>query len=756
MWKRIVLGFWVSVILLLTVATIVSYAAAPQASSPAAPLQEESTVTVDAGGDQTATPGASVTLAVEVTVDDESTVTGYAWEQTSGAPAEISGADSDTLTVTLADAGAYKAELLSLVRVEDRSGVQAIVPHSLEAAEEATFKVTVTTSSGTYSDSVSVTAHLPYAINPGIENVPINVPVLLGGKIQEVYDWSLTAPSGSEAVLNDASDRNPSFTPDVVGKYTLTEATSGTTFDVYAGTWMGVIVGQNDNGDPAVDSACTMCHNGTIAADAITSWSSSGHAEILTQNIDNPNGHWSVRCASCHTVGFNPGADNGGFDEAMAEEGWEVPHGAVGNWATMLADYPETARMANIQCENCHGPQDSDAHMQGAVRQDISSELCGSCHGEPLRHGRYQQWEESGHGNLELAIEESTVEGRGTTAAHCGRCHSGQGFIAWIEQGDLTQRIQGADGNATEEELAALGMTNDTVQPVTCTTCHDPHDQGKRSGEPNTATVRIEGSTPMLPAGFKAVGVGRGALCMTCHNTRNGAHNDEVTETADDRAPHTAAQADMLMGENAYFVATGQRGNHSLLTDTCTTCHMVLTPPPAELSYNLSGTNHAFEASLTVCSECHGAFDGGTLPVVVEITMEELKAAIEQAIAVEITAQTAEGNTVTLVEMGEDDADVDITDGSAVTAVELTETHGRIAMDITVGDTIIEHVRIGSDTAVTDAAGEELGSLVSSPAGQLIAKAGWNYFLIHGDGSEGIHNPSFVLDVLKASLDALE
>jgi len=229
-----------------------------------------------------------------------------------------------------------------------------------------------------------------------------------------------------------------------------------------------------------------------------------------------------------------------------------------------------------------------------------------------------------------------------------------------------------------------------------------------------------------------------------------------VTETLDDRAPHTAAQADVLMGENAYFVSVGQRSKHSLITDTCTNCHMELSPPPAELSHNLGGTNHTFEASMAICTQCHGAFDGGTLHDVFEAELEELKMAIEQAIVMEISAQTDLGNTVTLVGMGEGETDVDITDGSTVTAVELTESHGRIAMNITVGGETYEHVRTGRDTAVKDSGGNELGTLVDSPAGQLIAKAGWNYFLVEGDGSDGVHNPSFVLDVIKASIDALK
>ena len=112
-------------------------------------------------------------------------------------------------------------------------------------------------------------------------------------------------------------------------------------------------------------------------------------------------------------------------------------------------------------------------------------------------------------------------------------------------------------------------------------------------------------------------------------------------------------------------------------------------------------------------------------------------------------------NYVTLVEMGADEADVNITDGSTVTAVEFVEWHGRSAMNITIGDTVIEGVRLGSDTLVTDAAGTELGTLLDSPAGQVIAKAGWNFFLIEGDGSHGVHNPSFTMDVINATIAAL-
>jgi hypothetical protein len=42
--------------------------------------------------------------------------------------------------------------------------------------------------------------------------------------------------------------------------------------------------------------------------------------------------------------------------------------------------------------------------------------------------------------------------------------------------------------------------------------------------------------------------------------------------------------------------------------------------------------------------------------------------------------------------------------------------------------------------------------LVSDP----LVKAGWNYDLINGDGSKGVHNPSFIMNVLIESQNALQ
>ena len=95
----------------------------------------------------------------------------------------------------------------------------------------------------------------------------------------------------------------------------------------------------------------------------------------ITQNI-NHSGYYRTSCFPCHGVGYNPGPDNGGMDEASDYDEF-LAAGLLGNpgdnWTTMLADYPDTAQMSNIQCENCHGPQSgSGAHFQGAPRIGVN------------------------------------------------------------------------------------------------------------------------------------------------------------------------------------------------------------------------------------------------------------------------------------------------------------------------------------------------------------------------------------------------
>jgi hypothetical protein len=740
----------------------------------------------------TAQPGATITASVSITPLDGSTVQTIAWSQSDGVQVAIDAPNAATTMIGLPDVSAYKEQLFKQLGQEplDRFIVQALNPFQLDHAGLVTVTATVTTTSGTYTADAQINAQLPWEPNPGLQNVSVGNPILLHGKILgdgAVYDWNLTTPAGSATTLTDATTQNPYFTPDLPGHYTLTvtDTTKNPSqvvhIEIDAGNWVGALTGVGADGRPDA-SGCTGCHKqGGIAPDNFTPWRLSGHAEIFTQNFTTPMGHYATSCLTCHTVGWDLGANNGGIDDQanyanflneFTSDGTTFV-GHTDNFTKLLSMFPDVAKFTNVQCENCHGPNSTPLHYNGtldAARISIASEVCGVCHGEPARHGRFQQWQQSGHGQYDLAMQEATVEGRGATANHCGRCHAGQGFLAWIQQDDLTKVIQGANGNATVAELSALGLTVDSVYPQTCTTCHDPHAEGSTTGKPNNATVRITDNTPLLPAGFAALGVGRGAICITCHNTRNGLHNDDVGLPTNYTAPHTPAQGDVLMGQNAYFVAIGSRSPHSFIADTCTTCHMELTPPPAEFSYEGSGTNHTFKASLTICTQCHGVFDGGTLQEsaqaelnrLSDVMVKYLQAKITNAGMVfvkDYTPHTFGGKSYDLKS-----GSVQVS-ASNITVSAPTEPHGQQGFTISFTTPVeftyspqgesphmlsLSQAQVQLGDFTTD------GTAALIPPDNPLVRGGWNFFLIQGDGSKGVHNPSFVFSAVDAARAALE
>jgi hypothetical protein len=393
--------------------------------------------------------------------------------------------------------------------------------------------------------------------------------------------------------------------------------------------------------------------------------------------------------------------------------------------------------MMNVQCENCHGPQTSAAHTQGKARQSISSDICASCHGEPLRHGRFQQWQLSAHANYELAVE----EGQSGT---CSKCHTGNGFLAWLPVLDGT--VPG-----DPEDSVEVTWTEDETHPQTCATCHEPHSIGTTSGGPETnATVRISGDTPLLLAGFIAEDVGRGAICMTCHNTRRGLKNDETWDGGDGgRAPHLGAQTDVIMGQNAYFVEVGDRSFHSLLEDSCVDCHMEATPPPPDLAYNLGGTNHTFYARPEICENCHSVVTAPDIQEPFEEAMEELLDGIEATYAAVMTEQFDAGSAIDL------DGERTVTSASEITSIEFTETHGRQALAFEFADNmeLEEPIQIRSINVVPEE-GEPFA--LYDILEDYVIKAGWNYLLFHADGSHGVHNPSWSIDAVEATIVAIE
>jgi len=746
----------------------------------------------------------------------------------------------------------------------NRTQVVGLTNHALVTGLQATFQVTMTAGSDTATAPVTVTVKPFFAPQLSIRNVPIGQPVLLQGKKftnnvfssavvpvpQASWNWTMTAPALSAATLNDPTTINPDFTPDVAGTYTVTETVSGQSLTIYAGTWSETITGLDANGDPTANPATTgtnppvinggidpntgqtrfggcFCHY--VSADSqfgkfTRSWNVSGHSHIVSgltahlpggptvQNITDPNGHWTpTACGPCHTVGFaqfSSAIKANGFSEVYRLEGLKIVNGPNA-WTNTVQNFPQSASLMQIQCQNCHGPTGSNAHMTVGplatpasgtdffARVSFSADVCGVCHGEPTRHGKWQQWRSSGHGDFETAMYEgitgASAVSLGSINPSCGGCHTGQGFGPLNSQlkGGLASRTLNATALANTE-LQAVNL--DTVQPQVCVTCHSPHNPGTKSGltgsivglggyDPTYGTTFV-GTTPLLPAGFQASGVGKGALCIVCHESRNGEpvagagnptlHEDNdlnfdpqldinaspalaatLTKVTSYNAPHDAAQGDVLMGRNGYFVQ-GVRSPHSLIADTCVNCHMELMPAPNDFDPARLGTNHNFAVDLgvaNICSNCH-QFSGDQIQTAFQGQFNQMITAIANKIYYIETYSLSAGAAPHMP--AADGATVVFTPGRAPT-VQVTGSSNAAAN--TVGAVPVATYLAGVtykgityDQASTVAVTALPANHGYSGLIPVLYKANWNAVLVTNDSSQGIHNPLFENDVMQQTV----
>jgi hypothetical protein len=542
--------------------------------------------------------------------------------------------------------------------------------------------------------------------------------------------WSLTVPTGSTSTLDDTTSRFPSFIPDLAGPYVAKLGSNSLT--VYAGTWRGVItvpgstVTTTNNGTVpyVVDGTCVLCHKPAgLAIDEFTPWIGTGHAIHLTYALNGVPPYSSGQaCLGCHSVGYDPGNSNGhagGMSQVAADAGWTYPKTIQPtNWASTPAS---VAALANIQCESCHGPQGNGtgpsgmtaAHMMtdvGGAHQPFQSprisyaaEVCGTCHAAGSSHHIYSEWATAdsthpsglydgglGHSNLAAAQSEGLTSfdgGPGVVAyqlnSSCGRCHTAQGFTTF-----LANLNAGNVGPLSPAQQAGGQLDPNNVQPQTCVACHDPH---QNTVDPVTGTsryqLRVWGDVPLLPSGFAAADMGSGAVCITCHNSRNGAYNVNPITNATTTAylhedsdwigsnpgssnpalvaanypnlgasfkslggPHEANQGDVFVGRNAYFLTnqTPVISPHAAVKDTCVGCHMQNQPQTYVSHGSTVHATHLFaitdQSESTLCASCHAAgttnVDGAALQASVEAGLAKIITNIGSAVVARVNDAT--------------------------------------------------------------------------------------------------------------------
>jgi hypothetical protein len=511
------------------------------------------------------------------------------------------------------------------------------------AAPEAAIKATVVATPNTLATGGKV-------------NAAVTLDTALPGPF--TYAWRATGG----AFVDAADDSTTWIAPDDDGVYTLSVVvTDGT--EVGLGKAAVTVSDYVPTVDPHYMGAshCATCHNGGMGGEQYAAWSQSAHAEALAALSEigmDQNGY----CLGCHTVGSkglnaNPALNNGGYDESAV------------------------ARLANVQCENCHGPgSDHDA-----VSGTISAELCSACH-QGAHHPTGAEWAESGHARIE---EEAALR------ASCAKCHNG------LVSGEYLNDPEHFTNPASNPTEAA---------PITCAACHDPH------GNENPASLRNASVTDRaLPGGTLVEAAGAGRLCMSCHNGRRaGTTIDGHVQNGNDHfGPHHSVQGDMLAAVNAYpkvnegFAWSTSR--HILVQDACVTCHTH--PVPYDETTETAYTGHTFEPTVEACAPCHGTL----------ASFRDVQAKYDY---------DGDGNSTEGVQ-GEVEGLLALTQAAIVDASETPEKR-----------------------AILEASFEDS---LGSPRVTTVAQraAGYNWAYVSYDGSKGVHNATYSIQLLQQSILSL-
>ena len=234
------------------------------------------------------------------------------------------------------------------------------------------------------------------------------------------------------------------------------------------------------------------------------------------------------------------------------------------------------------------------APLQAAGQRESAGgaggQSCGDCHASTNPRypflGAKARYEVSGH---KLLGNSAYANGEG-----CQVCHTNEGFIASLEK-----------GNPDPKEFVA-----DPSQPG-CFTCHEPHETGD---------FRLRTVSPVTLANGKVFDVGDGNLCARCHHATAVAAQAVTPMPASKVAPfwgsHHGPQADIVAGTNAFEFAGktyGSSAHKDVINDGCVSCHMSLPTGRAGLSLEIGGHScevagkvHGMDTlNLAACVSCH-------------------------------------------------------------------------------------------------------------------------------------------------------
>ena len=447
--------------------------------------------------------------------------------------------------------------------------------------------------------------------------------------------------------------------------------------------------------------ACTECHAGVHATVVLTP-----HLAAFTNALFvAQGGQTNNSCLTCHSVGAG------------------LPSGFV--------SLAKTPQLAGVQCESCHGPAGLHAANPDdpttIPRVELAGAVCGGCHNTQFvpasaaqfHAPHYEEWNSSPH---QAVLPELQADFTGAQSnnfiSSCGRCHSGTVRETLLEGTPLPNG----------HEAAAIG--------IACATCHDSHSLYAHTNVLNGVFTNVESGVVVTNHQLGAVYTNQLPnplastndyflstsdvfsnkydpninVCAQCHNHRGTAWTDT------NRPPHMSPQYNMLLGTVGALesgLAPNQPGTHSLIEQQCTACHMQTSAYVSPAQPAVAG--HQFMVNTyQVCANCHGS----------AANAENLAAFLNTVITSEIQTVTASLN-----EWGATTAPVALRTKYGAGSWEYT-TPGELST-LAAGPTSAEQALIPDN----------------------IKKARFDLYLVQNDGSHGLHNPLYSLDLLMFAND---
>ncbi len=514
----------------------------------------------------------------------------------------------------------------------------------------------------------------------------------------------ISKPSGSNATIQTLEPNLPNwvyFIPDIKGAYqvklTITTAsgTDDTTKTIYAGNYVGV---GNFAGVATQYPNCMSCHGSTQKfTDIFDRWKVSGHANIFNYEITQGAAYYRTDCMKCHTTGYdhNLVTANNGFDDIASSLGWSWDNykpPKAGNWDTIVTNFPGLVQFATIGCENCHGPGSEHANGANPSKIQISIEA-GVC-----AQCHDEPWRHNKYSEYENAAHSETVWSNSFAQGSSSQNNSLQNCIRCHDGRGFVNFTKGITTNTT-------GMIQADQKMITCASCHDPH------GNDNEASLRFTPTgSDTLANGETYTEGGKGQTCMNCHKSRKSGTTYAPTKvTSSHWGPHQSVQSDVFLGKNAADFGKGYNTSpHKFaLENACVDCHMYATVDTGNVnrdkvgghSFSLHNSETDFDYTKP-CENCHGPKN----------SFDEFMAA--------------------------SDYDRDGQKESVRAEIE----------------SLLSELRMGLPPIGIDSISWQD---LRDSNNVNYNKAYFNYQLIENDGSKGMHNTRFAVDVLTQSLVAI-